>query len=273
MRTPTAWRTKPLIVATDPFAALVSRALGVAVDSVEAERLDREEEVAGAETQRVRWRGPDDAGSVLYRRYPAKASVEAALLPLLARRLAPVPKVHASGVPPRHAAEARPWLLMGDPGDIVAKRSDAIAALVAARAAVARDATTLQSLGVPRLPPSRIRDEALWSEELFEASDFSRVERLASSLDAARLDAVGATLVHGAFEGGNAVSGASGTTILGWSRAHLGCALIDDPGEDQDGARLAALFAIRWHAWEARESLRPRRQAAELVLRVLRGYN
>ena len=273
MRTPIASRTKPSTVAPDPFASLVARALGVAVDSVEAERLDRDEEVAGAETQRVRWRGPDASGTVLYRRYPVKAAVEPALLPLLARRHAPVPQVHASGVPPRHAPEARPWLLLSDPGDTPAGRDDTVAALAATRAAVARDTNTLRSLGVPSLPPSRVSDEARWAEELLDAADFARVERLAASLDLPRLDAIGTTLVHGGLDTGYALRGAGGTTLVGWSRAHLGCALIDDPGTDPDGARLAALFAIRWHAWEARESLRARRPAAELILRTLRGYN
>ena len=181
----------------DPFAGLVSRALGRPIDAVEVERVAREEEVAGAETDRVRWHAAGAAGSLLFRRYPTKATTEPGLLPLLSRRGAPVPEIFASGVPPRHAAEARPWLLMGDPGAALARHDDALAALEATRVAVKRDLTTIVSLGVPELSPTRIRDEALWAEELLEAGDFTRVRRMAAELDVVRVSTRGTSLVHG----------------------------------------------------------------------------
>lgn len=260
-------------MAADPFAGLVSRALGIQVERVARERVSRDEEVAGAETERVRWRAGDDTGSLLFRRYPTKGAIEAALLPLLARRGAPVPQVLASGVPPRHAAEARPWLLTRDPGVSPATRAEAVSAVAAARAAVARDTTTLVSLGVPRLAASRIRDEALWSEELLDEKTLAGVRRLASELDAARLDATDLGLVHGALDLESAIASEVGKTVLiAWSRAHLGSVLVDDPGSDPDGRRLATLFAIRWYAWEAREMLRPRPRAAALVRAALERY-
>ena len=259
-------------MAADPFAGLVSRALGIEVEHVEAEPVRREDEIAGAETQRVRWRARGDSGSLLFRRYPTKGATEAALLPLLARRGAPVPRVLASGVPPRHAAEARPWLLMSDPGDAPAARDERAAGLAAARAAVSRDTTTLVSLGVPTLAPSRIRDEALWAEELLDETDFSRVRRLADAVDAEGLAAGGTTLVHGALDG-NAVRGDGRVILVGWSRAHLGAAAVDDPADRASDGALAALFAIRWYAWEAREMLRPGPRAAALVRQVLDRYN
>jgi hypothetical protein len=145
------------------------------------------------------------------------------------------------------------------------------AALARTRAAIARDVTTLASLGVPQLPPERVRDEALWAEELLEPEDFARLERLAVATDVRRLAAIESGLAHGALEG-NAVATADGAILLGWSRAHLGCPLIDDPAGDDDARRLAALFAVRWLVWEAREMLRARRLAADLVRAVLVQY-
>ena len=261
----------PTVVA-DPLAALVSRALGREVEDVAIERVRREEEVAGAETQRIAWRAGAATGSLLFRRYPATAALEPALLPLLARRGAPVPAVFASGVPPRHAAESRPWLLMQDPGGRAATRSETSRAVAAARAAIARDHTTLVSLGVPALSPARIRDEALLSEELLEADEFARVRRLAAEIDLERLGSDDA-LVHGALDLGNAFAADRGAVLVGWSRAHFGSPLLDEPGPNRDAQTLATLFAIRWYTWEAREMLRARPRAASLVRQALARYN
>jgi hypothetical protein len=261
-------------MARDPFADLITRALGRAVERVETERVDGVGEIGGAETERVRWTANGETGSLLFRRYPPRGAIEAAILPILARRHAPVPEVLASGVPPRHAPESRPWLLMRDPGDVPADRADTLAAMHHARAAIGRDLTTLASLGVPSLPPSRVRDEALWSEELLDADEFDRVRELAASLDAGRLDAREPTLVHGALDLAAASrEDSEPAVLLGWSRAHLGSPLVDEPHLDAAGPILASLFAIRWYAWEAREMLRARVRAAELVRAELERYN
>jgi hypothetical protein len=283
---------------SDPFAALVSRALGARVDDVAVERLAEPEETGRAETDRLRWRGPDGEGVLLFRRFPVPASVEVGLLPYLARRGAPVPRVIASGVPPRHVREPRPWILIEagatptlcEAADPSAARR-AVEAILALQGAVAADLATLRSLRVLELPASRIRDEAWWAEELLAPQDVARLEQVAARLDAARLEALGTTLVHGALSCANVLL-ADGARFVRWSRAHLGCPLHDvarlaldlrarDPAmasatlqdapaaEVRQAELLHWLSAIRWHAWESRETLRARPECAELVRRAL----
>jgi aminoglycoside phosphotransferase (APT) family kinase protein len=281
-------------VGSDPFAALVSRALGTQVHDVAVERLAETEESGRAETDRLRWRGSDGDGVLLFRRFPVAASLEVGLLPYLARRGAPVPRVVASGVPPRHVREPRPWILIEagatptlcevhDPS--AARR--AAEAIFALQHAVAPDLATLRSLRVPELPASRIREESRWAEELLAPQDFARLEQVLARLDAAGLEALGTTLVHGALSCTNVLL-ADGARFVRWSRAHLGCPLHDvarlaadlrerDPemaratlqdapaAEVRQADLLHWLSSIRWHAWESREALRARPQCAELV--------
>lgn len=277
-------------MASEPLVALVARATGAAVDAVDEERL---ESGPLREVDRLRWRGPLGGGTLLFRRFARGASVEAALLPLLARRGLAVEGVLASGIPPRHVAEQRPWVLSVEPeGQTLCARAEdtavrrAVEALRAAHVAMRGELATLLALGVPELPPTTLRDEALAATALLGPGDARRLRALA---DATRLDAlatVPSTLAHGAATCGRILVGAS-VVVLDWSRAHVGCPLIDlgalvdsfeparatvevEPDLVDDAIRLYRLGVVRWHAFEAREGLRPLDDCARDIVAALR---
>lgn len=284
-------------MAADPFAALVSRALGRDVSAVDIEHLESPREVGRAETDRVRWFGPDGKGSVLFRRFPPVASTEVALVPYLARHGGVAPNALATGVPPRHAAESRSWVLTEDPpaADLCATSDDVLRAAGAAlrrlHEASKDDVTTIASLRLPELPPERIRDEARsWAEEVLPTEDVQRVGAFADRLDLLAFAEAESTLVHGALDCANGrVAEDSRIVFVGWSRAHLGAALLDvahlsavlgvraraflegyGATPDLSMARiLDRLFLVRWYAWEAREMLRPGPECALLARRAL----
>lgn len=284
-------------MATDAFTALVSRALRTEVESVEVERVAT---TPLAEVDRVRWRARDTSGILLFKRMPRVASVEAALVPYLARRGVPVPTVLASGIPPAHVREPRPWLLIADVGGAplasVATPElarEAARILLRLHRATEGDAT-LTALGVPTLPASRIRAEALDAAELLDPPDAERLRSLAARVDVAALESLDTVLVHGDY-GGESLRVADGKLlVLEWARAHLGCPLQDlarlcvelgardpalahaareafDAPEEQLAAAesLQELSAIRWFAWQARKDLAPRDEARALIRGVL----
>lgn len=284
-------------MATEAFASLVSRALRVEVEALEVERVAT---TALAEVDRVRWRARDASGVLLFKRMPRVASLEAALVPYLARRGVPVAPVVASGIPPAHVREPRPWLLIADVGGAplasVATPElarEAARVLVSLQRATASDAT-LVALGVPSFPAARTRDEALAASELLDTGDGERLRGVAATVDVAALEALDVVLVHGDYGGENLRVVDGKLVVLEWSRAHLGCALQDlarlvaelrarDPALAEvaldacgasaerlaDAEALQELFAIRWYAWQAREGLLPRENARVLIRGIL----
>lgn len=283
---------------SDPLASLVARALGVQVDAVEVERVATSPLV---EVDRVRWRGPGGSGALWFQRMAQAASVEIGLLPLLARRAVAVPRVVASGIPPRHVREPRPWLLLEEPPsrtlcdapDAATARA-AGAALAQLQTATARDLTTLEALHVPALPPARVRDEALEAVGLLDEADAARLRRVAARLDVPALASLAQTLVHGALACRNVRVDDGRVVLVGWTRAHLGCELEDlarlcaelrecdrllvDAAREgfggattglRDAELLHWLSLIRWYAWELREGLGPRDEEVARIRRAL----
>lgn len=282
----------------EPLLALVARATGEAVEAVDETRI---ESGPLREVDRLRWRGSGGGGTLLFRRFARAAGVEAALLPLLSRRGLAVETVLASGIPPRHAPEQRPWVLSVEPeGDPLCDHAEAGAARRAAEAlraahdAMRGELATLRALGVPQLGPETLRDEALAATALLAPEDAGALRALADATDVAALAAIPPTLVHGAATCERARVGAR-VTILDWSRAHVGCALADpaalfrslearhpdaaraavdgagiDPRSLPDAVRLSRLGAVRWHAFEAREGLRPLGDTARDIVAALR---
>lgn len=183
----------------DPLADLVARSIGTRVESVVAEDLGGG---GGVERQRLRFTTRDGDTTLIFERGPRGATLEAQLLPFLARRTDRVPAVRARGLPPPHA-EAGPWVLMedvlaapdgcaGDPGDV-------IRAKLAIERAVADAAPALRGLGVPT-------DPTVLPEELAGAPR---------------------GLVHGDLRCGASRRVARGIVIVGWSGASLGRPVLD----------------------------------------------
>ncbi len=263
----------------DPLAALVSRALGVRVEEVAVERVSTS---AVADVDRIRWRGDGRSGVLRFARLRREASVEAALLPYLSRRGIPVPAVLASGLPPAHVRESRPWVLTteveGPPLAEVATpelRGAALATLEALKRATSGD-PTLDALGVPRLPPLRVRDEALAAAELLPPELAERLRALAARLDPSELDA-DVALVHGDYGGDNLRVFGGKLVVLGWERAHLGSPLEDrarlarDLGETvrEDADALRRLAAVRWYGWLARSGWIVREELAHRAREIV----
>ena len=165
----------------DPLADLVSRSVGARIESVAVEELSSAD---GVERKRLRYDTSAGPRSAIFERRARGVTLEAQLLPFLARKTAHVPAVYSRGLPPPHAALG-PWLLiedvLGSPLE-----TDHAAILRAKRAievAVANDLPALRALGV-------------------------------------RGD--GTTLVHGALTMEKAHRTERGVVIVDWSLARLG---------------------------------------------------
>lgn len=183
----------------DPLADLVARSLGTRVTAVDAESLATDD---GIERKRLRYDVDGGTRTVLFERSARGRTLEAQLLPFLARKSPHVPVVHARGLPPLRAPLG-PWLLLEDvlaaPPACDGNVADVVRAKLAIERAVAGDVPALRALGVvddPRpLPPE--------------------------------LAAVPRALVHGAFDCAIAHRVDRGVVITGWSQASLGCAVLD----------------------------------------------
>ncbi len=179
----------------DPLADLVSRSVGGRIAAVVAEPLAAE----GLERKRLRFERSGAAATAIFERAAPGATLEAQLLPFLARKTDRVPAVYSRGLPPPHA-RLGPWVLLED----VLAGADACddpAAIVRAKVeierAVAPDLPALRALG--------LRERGL----------------------PAALAAAPRGLVHGALVCANARRVERGVVIVGWSRAFLGPTVID----------------------------------------------
>lgn len=182
--------------ARDPLADLVSRSVGARVESVRAEMLPAPE---GVERKRLHYATSAGETTAIFERLPRGETIEAQLLPFLARKTDRVPAVHARGLPPPHAALG-PWILIEDVYD--GKPAQALAILEAKRAiehAVANDLPALRALG--------LRDAA---------------HDLPHELADAR-----PALVHGDLVCANALEVARGVVLVGWRHAFIGPAILD----------------------------------------------
>lgn len=284
-------------MASDPLLGLVSRALGVAVERIAVERIRAS---PLAEVDRIRWRGPAGEGSLLFKRMHRLAGVEAGLLPALARRGSPVEAVLASGIPPRHAPEPRPWVLVreaeGIPLCAGGERviETAASALRSLHEGTKDELSLLRALGLPELAPGAIVEEALAATSLLESADARRLSALAGELDLEALAAAGTSLVHGDLVCERVLARDGDVVFLDWARAHLGSPLEDvgalsrslrrrdvalagrwgaayplDDTTLMHAERLHLLAAIRWQAWEGREGIRPLGESAAEIARAL----
>ena len=189
----------------DPLASLVARSVGGDVQGVRAEELAVED---GIERTRLHFARDGRVTTAMFERSARGIVMEAQLLPFLARKTEHVPRVHSRGIPPPHASLG-PWLLLEDlsdtPGACDGDAIDVIGAKIAIERAVAADG--------PALTPVDVLRE--------QGGD-------ASAEEAAReLAAWPVTLVHGDLTCGRARRTERGVVITRWSRAHLGCALLD----------------------------------------------
>jgi hypothetical protein len=170
----------------DPLADLVSRSVGARIESVAVEELPSE---GGVERKRLRYETAAGPRSAIFERRARGVTLEAQLLPFLARKTPHVPQVYSRGLPPPHAALG-PWLLLED---VLASpnETDAAAIVRAKRAievAVANDVPALRALG---------------------------------------LRGDGRTLVHGSLTIEKAHRTERGVVIVDWSNAYLGDAEAD----------------------------------------------
>lgn len=183
----------------DPMADLVQRSIGSRVDSVSVEVVAAPNDV---ERKRLRFDAQTGASSAIFERLPRGETVEAQLLPFLARKTDRVPVVHSRGLPPPHASLG-PWILIEDVyGGAPGCEGDPIAVLEAKRAverAVERDLPALRALG--------LRDAA---HDLPHA-----------------LVSAPPSLVHGDLVCANALRVARGVVIVGWRHAFIGPAVLD----------------------------------------------
>lgn len=170
----------------DPLADLVSRSVGARIASVAVEELPITD---GIERKRLRYDTTDGPRSAIFERSPRGVTLEAQLLPFLARKTPHVPLVYSRGLPPPHAALG-PWLLLEDvlASPLETDRAAILRAKRAIEVAVANDVPALRALGV-------------------------------------RGD--GITLVHGALTVEKAHRTERGIVIVDWSRAHLGDGAAD----------------------------------------------
>ncbi|HUG55622.1 MAG TPA: hypothetical protein VMJ92_00980 [Candidatus Limnocylindrales bacterium] len=185
--------------------------------------------------ERARFTADGRERSLLFVRLARGRDVEVQLLPFLARKTAHVPAVFARGVPPP-AVPAPLWVLVEDvwdaPSACGADPGAIVAAKVAIERAVARDAPALRALGVATLPPEEIA-------ERIAAVDPEAGARAREA--AARLSGWPAALAHGDLRCGSARETERGVVLVGWERAHVGCALLD-------AVRLAADLVARGDA-------------------------
>jgi aminoglycoside phosphotransferase (APT) family kinase protein len=259
----------------EALVSLVSRALRTSVEEADVERVATTPLV---EADRITWRASGGGGSLIFSRLTAAVSLEAQLLPFLSRKGLPVPRVLARGLPPPHANERRPWLLTEEVSgsslcEVASEANVRRAAAIIAelQRATSHDAPALTALGVPALDAARIRDEALVARRFLDPSGAQALETLAERLDVTSIDSIGATLVHGTYGCSNVIIDGTGAIVVDWTRAHLGCPLLDlarltddlrapelraaaIAGYGADGRRvddvdlLRRLFEVRWCA-------------------------
>jgi hypothetical protein len=169
------------------------------VDSVDVEVLPAP---SGVERKRLRFITSTGATSAIFERWPPGATLEAQLLPFLARKTDRVPMVYSRGLPPPHATLG-PWVLIEDvltaSGACDGGVADVVRAKLAIERAVVRDASALRALGV--------KDDA-------------------TALPAP-LAAVPRVLVHGDLRCAVTRRTDRGVVITGWSRASFGCGTLD----------------------------------------------
>jgi hypothetical protein len=183
----------------DPLADLVSRSIGARVESVEAEVLPAP---SGVERKRLRFNAATGASSAIFERLPRGETIEAQLLPFLARKSDRVPAVRSRGLPPPHASLV-PWILIEDVyAGTPACEDDPLTVLDAKRAierAVANDLPALRALG--------LHDDA---RDLPHA--LAQAPR---------------GLLHGDLRCENALRIGRGVVLVGWRSAHIGAAVLD----------------------------------------------
>ena len=188
---------RPDLPERDPLADLVSRSVGARIDAVAVEELDGD---AGVERKRLRYTTTAGPTSVIFERRPKGATLEAQLLPFLARKTVHVPRVHARGLPPPHVSLG-PWVLMEDvlaaPPGCDGDPADILRAKLAIERAVATDQPALRALGVPE-------------------------HRGEGALSSAPIG-----LVHGALICASAHRSERGVVIVDWSHAFLGPTVLD----------------------------------------------
>jgi hypothetical protein len=182
----------------DPLADLVSRSVGRRVETVAVEALPPRE---GTERKRLRYDTNAGPSAAIFERAPRGVTLEAQLLPFLARKTDRVPIVHARGIPPAHVTLG-PWVLMEDvfdapmacDGDV----RDIVRAKLAIEHAVAKDLPALRALGVGEYP-----------------------KVIAALAPAPR------GLMHGDLSCTNARRLARGVVLTSWGRAAIGPTVID----------------------------------------------
>ena len=183
----------------DPLADLVSRSIGARVESVEAELLPAP---GGVERKRLRFTTSTGASTAIFERLPRGETIEAQLLPFLARKTDRVPALRSRGLPPPHAPLG-PWVLIEDVyAGTAACDGDPIAILDAKRAierAVANDLPALRALG--------LHDDA---RDLPHA-----------------LAGAPRGLLHGDLRCENALRVDRGVVLVGWRNAHVGAVVLD----------------------------------------------
>jgi len=179
----------------DPLADLVARSVGRRVERVVAEPL----EASGRERKRLRYDLDGVGATAIFERAPRGETLEAQLLPFLARKTDRVAAVYSRGLPPPHA-QLGPWLLFEDvldAPDACADPAGIVRAVMAIQDAVARDVPALRALGLQE------RDVP----------------------DALRGVPIG--LVHGALSCEAAHRSDRGIVVTDWSHAFLGPAILD----------------------------------------------
>ena len=182
----------------DPLADLVSRSVGRRIDSVAVEVLPSRD---GIERKRLRYDTSAGPSAAMFERAPRGATLEAQLLPFLARKTDRVPVVHARGIPPAHVTLG-PWVLLEDvfaaplacDGDV----RDIVRAKLLIERAVEKDLPALKALGV---------------------GDYPSVIAALASLPRG--------LMHGDLGCSNARRLARGVVLTGWGRAAIGPAVVD----------------------------------------------
>lgn len=206
----------------DPLADLVSRSVGSRVESVDVEDLDA---VPGVERKRLRFHTLAGASSAIFERSAKGRTLEAQLVPLLARKTDRVPVVRSRGVPPPHASFG-PWLLLEDVFDAPHGCDGDVADIVRAKLAIERAV----SADVPALRALGVRDAAI---------------------EGGALGAAARGLVHGDLRCASTRRVARGVVIVDWSRAVIGPTVLDavslaadlaHRGDEAGAARVRELF-------------------------------
>lgn len=172
----------------DPLVDLVSRSVGARIERVDVEVLSAD----GLERKRLRYQTTEGPRTAIFERSPRGVTLEAQLLPFLARKTTHVPVVYARGVPPPHA-QLGPWLLLEDvlAYPHVDDANEILRAKRAIEGAVAGDVPALRALGL--------------------------ASRAADPL----------ALVHGALSSDVAYRSERGVVIVDWAHAYLGAAQDD----------------------------------------------